>query len=71
MHVERRTRGMTRRCVLALALVTLVAFAAAPVAAGADNAWCTGSYPAECQATVGDVKVACTGVGEVPDCRAG
>lgn len=62
--------GAMKRSLVALALVALVLVVAVP--AGADApAVCTLSYPAECQATVEGVKVHCTGVGQVPDCRAG
>ena len=63
---------MSRTAWIVAALALTAAFVAAAPAAGADgdDAACTLSYPATCQATVGDVRVACSGVGAVPDCRA-
>lgn len=61
---------MMKQSVLALALVACALVVAAPVAAEEPAAWCTLSYPGECQASVGGAKLHCSGVGAVPDCRA-
>lgn len=61
-----------RTTTLAIAcFVALAGFVAAPAAVASDapTATCTLSYPATCTAHADDVRVNCSGVGSVPECR--
>jgi hypothetical protein len=53
-------------------LVALAGLAAVPVALADDapSATCTLSYPATCTVRADGVRVTCSGVGAVPECRA-